>query len=173
MYIPFYATPSRFFFTSHSQQVCVPTPTATKPASDLAVLGKTSPHHQAGRGRAGQGGAGLPKCIRLSPISPLFDPFYHFQGRIRGKAGGTPSSGPVISFAFCACFAAKFLLERSGLFQETSLPSTPSWPLHWSSGHVPGVLASRPKPCFVHRTPRGKSNTSSRAGRAAGDNHWA
>jgi hypothetical protein len=41
---------------------------------------------------AGEGGAGLPTCIRFSPNSPLIDPFYHFEARVYGKAGGIRSS---------------------------------------------------------------------------------
>ena len=51
--------------------------------------------------------------------------------------------------------AAFLLPDTSGLFQEHHSRRSPSWPLHQSSGHVPGALANRPKPClgcFVYHT---------------------
>lgn len=56
--------------------------TGTKPDSDLANLGKTSPHHLWGRDsrEREREEQGLPKCIRFSPEPPLIDPLLSFRG---------------------------------------------------------------------------------------------
>ena len=113
----------------------------------MADLG--SPQSLLGQGHAGEGerGAGLPKCIRFSPELPLVDPFYHFEGRVYGKAAGVRYSDPII--LLCPFRPLRPLrLCWTHLVSSKNIIPAPRRLGPQSSGHVPGALANRPKPCL-------------------------
>lgn len=145
--------------------------TGTKPDSDLANLGKTSPHHFWGRDsrEREREEQGLPKCIRFSPEPPLIDPLLSFRGD--ASTVRLPAfvllvlsfhSALFARFRRCvSCWTLLVFLPRASFPPLAVLALAPTS----LSGHVPGALANRPKPClgcFVYSTGQ-KPTTSSRA----------